>query len=84
MQTFSDEQGRSWTAERIGRTSGIVNSQAGGRSLPEPADIIRFVCQSDSDELERETTMKAGILINSSDAELVSCLESARKIPRRR
>ncbi len=83
MRTFSDEQGRSWRVERIGRTSGIVNSQAGGRSLPEPADIIRFVCESDGDEPERETTMKAGDITNSSDAELVTSLESARKIRRR-
>ncbi len=83
MRTFNDEQGRSWTAERIGRTSGIVNVQGGRGSLPEPADIIRFACQSDSDELQRETTIKAGLLANSSDAELLSSLETARQIRRR-
>jgi len=83
MRTFNDEQGRSWTAERIGRTSGIVNVQGGSGSLPEPADIIRFACQSDSDEPQRETTIKAGLLANSSDAELLSSLETARQIRRR-
>jgi hypothetical protein len=83
MRTFNDEQGRSWTAERIGRTSGIVNVQGGRGSLPEPADIIRFACQSDSDEPQRETTIKAGLLANSSDAELLSRLETARQIRRR-
>ncbi len=83
MRTFSDQQGRSWTIDRIGRTSGIINSQAGGRSLPEPADIIRFSCQSDKSEPERETTMKAGMLLNSSDEDLIPYLEAARKIRRR-
>jgi hypothetical protein len=67
MRTFSDEQGKTWKAERIGRTSGIVSSEKGSRSLPEPADIIRFVCESDPDEAQRETTMKAGLLSDSSD-----------------
>ena len=83
MHTFSDEQGRRWTAERIGRTSGIVNSNASGGSLPEPADIVRFTCQSDTNEEERETTIKAGILMNSSDEDLIPYLEAARKIKRR-
>jgi hypothetical protein len=83
MRTFSDKEGRTWKAERIGRTSGIVNSQKGSRSLPEPADIIRFVCQSDPDEQDRETTMRAGIVSGSSEEDLVSILEGARRIRRR-
>ncbi len=83
MQTFTDEQGRRWTVERIGRTSGIVNAKGGGGSLPEPADIVRFTCQSDSNEEERETTIKAGILMNSSDEDLIPYLEAARRIKRR-
>ena len=83
MRTFSDEQGRPWTVERIGRTSGIVDSHASGGSLPEPADIVRFTCQSDADEEERETTIKAGMLISSSDEDLIPYLEAARKIKRR-
>jgi hypothetical protein len=82
MRTFSDHQGRTWTAERIGRTSGIVNSSRSGRTIPEPADIIRFACQSDPGEAERETTMKAGLLTASSEDDLISCLESARRIRR--
>ena len=83
MRTFSDREGRSWKVERIGRTSGIVDSKEGGSGLLGPADIIRFACQSDPDEAERETTMSAGSLSNSSDADLLSCLERARKIRRR-
>jgi hypothetical protein len=83
MHTFSDEQGRRWTAEGIGRTSGIVNFQADGGSPPEPADIVRFTCQSDANEEERETTIKAGILMNSSDEDLIPYFEAARRIKRR-
>lgn len=83
MRTFSDGKGRSWKVERIGRTSGIVNTKGGGSGFLGPADIIRFVCESDPDEAERETTMSAGLLSNSSDAELLSCLERARQIRRR-
>ncbi len=83
MRTFSDREGRSWKVERIGRTSGIVDSEGSGTESLGPADIVRFVCQSDPDEAERETTMSAGSLSNSSDADLLSCLERARKIRRR-
>ena len=84
MRTFNDQEGKTWTADRIGRTSGIVTTKKGGHhSLPEPADIIRFSCQSDPNEAERETTMKAGLLANSSDADLISSLGSARKTRRR-
>ncbi len=83
MRTFSDREGRSWKVERIGRTSGIVDSKEGGSGLLGPADIVRFVCQSDPDEAVRETTMSAGSLSNSSDADLLACLERARQIRRR-
>jgi hypothetical protein len=69
--------------ERIGRTSGIVDSKEGGSGLLGPADIVRFVCQSHPEEAERETTMSAGSLSNSNDADLLSCLERAREIRRR-
>ena len=82
MRTFDDDDGRSWTAERIGRTSGIVAPAESGRSVPGPADIIRFVCKSDSDEPDRETTMGAGLLANSSHADLVEVLGGARKVPK--
>ena len=68
--------------ERIGRTSGIVTPKNGGHSLPEPADIVRFVCQSDQDEPARETTMGPGLLTNSSDSELLAVLQAARKLRR--
>ena len=80
MRTFSDREGKSWKVERIGRTSGIVDSKEGGSGSLGPADIVRFVCQSDPEEAERETTMSAGLLNNSSDADLLSCFEGARKI----
>ena len=83
MRTFSDHKGKSWKVERIGRTSGIVSTKEGDGGLLGPADIIRFVCESDPDEAERETTMSAGLLSNSSDADLLSCLEGARQIRRR-
>jgi len=80
MRTFCDHKGKSWKVERIGRTSGIVSTKEGGSGLLGPADIIRFVCESDPDEAERETTMSAGLLGDSSDADLLSCLDGARKI----
>lgn len=83
MRTFSDREGKSWKVERIGRTSGIVNTTGGGSGSLGPADIVRFVCESNSDEAERETTMSAGLLGDSSDADLLSCLEGARKIRKR-
>ncbi len=83
MRTFSDREGRSWKVERIGRTSGIVSTKEGSSGFPGPADIIRFVCESHPDEAERETTMSAGLLSSSSDADLLSYLERAREIRRR-
>ncbi len=83
MRTFSDREGKSWKVERIGRTSGIVNTTGGGSGSLGPADIVRFVCESNPDEAERETTMSAGLLGDSSDADLLSCLEGARKIRKR-
>ncbi len=83
MRTFNDREGKSWKVERIGRTSGIVNTKEPGSGLLGPADIIRFVCDSHPDEAERETTMSAGSLSNSSDADLLSSLETAREIRRR-
>ncbi len=82
MRTFHDEQGKQWAAERIGRTSGIVAKGGGSKSFPEPADIVRFVCKSDPEELDRETTMKAGLIGGSTDEDLISSLGSARKVRR--
>ena len=82
MRTFSDEQGKQWAADRIGRTSGIVARDGAAKSFPEPADIVRFTCKSDPEEPDRETTMKAGVIGSSTDEELISTLGSARKVRR--
>ena len=81
VRTFYDD-GKSWTAERIGRTSGIIAPNEATPSIPGPADIIRFVCASDPDEDDRETTMGPGLLSNSTDDELVAILQSARRVPK--
>ena len=81
-RSFEDQDGLSWSAERIGRTSGIVAPNESVPSVPGPADIIRFVCTSDPDEQDRETTMEAGILAGSSDSDLIDTLKLARKVPR--
>ena len=82
-RTF-DEDGRSWTAERIGRTSGIVGPKDTSHSVPGPADIVRFVCKSDPKEDDRETVMPAGLLSEASDADLIEVLQSARRVPKPR
>ncbi len=79
-----DEDGKSWAAERIGRTSGIVGPKDADQSIPGPADIVRFVCKSDPNEADRETIMPAGVLREASDAELVKVLQSARRVPKPR
>ena len=80
-RTFTDDSGRSWSAERIGRTSGIV---ATGKitNLPSPSDIIRFTCQSDADEPDRETTVKAGALEEMEESELRKLHSTARRLLR--
>ena len=77
---FDDEEGRRWSAERIGRTSGIVTPKDVGPSIPGPADIVRFVCKSEAGEGDRETIMEAGLLGQATDEELVAVLNSARRI----
>ena len=79
-----DENGKSWSAERIGRTSGIVGPKDTSHSVPGPADIVRFVCKSDSNEADRETIMPAGVLGQATDTELIEVLQSARRIPKPR
>ncbi len=78
-RTFTDDSGRSWSAERIGRTSGIVSS---GKlsNLPSPSDIIRFICQSDNDEPDRETTISAGALEELEESALRKIHSTARKL----
>lgn len=79
-RTFTDESDRTWLVERVGRTSGIVSSQG---AFPKPADILRFTCESERSEGERETTMSPGSLDTVSLAELRSMLQKARKLPAR-
>ncbi len=81
VRTF-DEDGKSWAAERIGRTSGIVGPKDAGHSVPGPADIVRFVCKSDPNEADRETIMPAGVLHETSDTHLIEALQSARRVPK--
>ncbi len=77
---FSDEEGREWTAERIGRTSGIVSTDP-TRHLPLPSDIIRFSCTS-ADESDRETTVEAGALEQYDETDLRKIHKTARIIQR--
>ena len=77
---FRDDDGREWTAERIGRTSGIVSTDP-SRHLPQPSDIIRFSCRSE-DEPDRETTVQAGALEEYTEADLRKIHKTARVIQR--
>jgi hypothetical protein len=45
--------------------------------FPEPADIIRFSCESDEKEEAREVTTRAGLLEQLSEAELKALLNVA-------
>ena len=81
MRWLTDEAGRRWAVERIGRTSGIVPAKARAQGLPEPADIIRFVCESDRSEPARETATRAGLLEQLTDAELRALLNVAPRAP---
>ncbi len=80
---LTDQNGRVWHAERVGRTSGIISTRKSA-SLPPPSDIIRFVCESDESESVRETTIRAGSLGEMPEEELIEILFSARTINKRR
>jgi len=81
MRVLSDEAGRRWTVERVGRTSGIVPAKPRADNLPEPADIIRFSCDSDHSEPARETATRAGLLAQLTDSELRAILNIAPRAP---
>jgi hypothetical protein len=81
MRWLTDETGRRWTVERVGRTSGIVPPKPRAESLPEPADIIRFNCESDRAEPSRETATRAGLLEQLTDSELRALLKVSPKTP---
>lgn len=81
MRWLTDDAGRRWSVERVGRTSGIVPAKAKSEGFPEPADIVRFTCESDRSEPARETATRAGLLEQLSEADLRALLNVAPKAP---
>lgn len=82
MRWVTDNAGRRWLVERVGRTSGIVPTKSRDGLFPEPADIIRFRCESDHAEPDREVTTRAGLLEQMTETELLALLNVAPKAPR--
>jgi hypothetical protein len=81
MRWVTDDAGRRWNVERVGRTSGIVSAKPREGRFPEPADIIRFSCESDRAEPPREVTTRAGLLEQLTDGELKALLNIAPRAP---
>jgi hypothetical protein len=81
MRWITDDTGRRWSAERVGRTSGLVSTKRRSGGFPEPADIVRFACESDSGEPSREITTRAGLLEQLTESELRALLHSAPRAP---
>ena len=81
MRRLTDEAGRRWIVERVGRTSGIVPPRQLSDKYPEPADIIRFSCETDRKEPARETATRAGLLEQMSESELRALLNVAPRAP---
>ena len=77
MRWITDDAGRRWSAERVGRTSGIVSTKGRAAGFPEPADIVRFACASDREEPPREVTTRAGFLEQLTESELKALLNVA-------
>lgn len=79
MRWVTDEVGRRWSAERVGRTSGLIpaTKDKDKGSFAEPADIIRFHCESDRSESAREVTTRAGLLEQLTESELKALLNIA-------
>lgn len=82
MRWVIDEAGRRWGVERVGRTSGIVPAKGKDGQFPEPADILRFSCETDRSEPPREVTTRAGLLEQLTDSELRALLNIAPRAPR--
>ena len=78
---LTDDSGRRWAVERVGRTSGIVPPKGKADAVPEPADIIRFSCETDQHEPARETATRAGLLEQLSDSDLKALLNVAPIAP---
>jgi len=81
MRWLIDDTGRRWSAERVGRTSGLVPTKRAKRTFPEPADIIRFECASDQSEPAREVQARAGLLEQLTESELRALLNVAPRAP---
>ena len=81
MRWITDDAGRRWVAERVGRTSGMVSTKSKATGFPEPADIVRFGCESDRGEPPREVTTRAGLLEQLTDSELKALLNVAPRAP---
>jgi len=81
MRWVTDDAGRRWSAERVGRTSGLIPTKKVKRAFPEPADIIRFECASDDSEPAREVTARAGLLEQLTESELKALLNVAPRAP---
>jgi len=81
MRWLTDDAGKRWSAERVGRTSGLIPTKKSKRSFPEPADIIRFECESDRSEAPREVQARAGLLEQLSESELRALLNVAPRAP---
>ncbi len=77
MRWLTDDAGRRWSVERVGRTSGMVPSKRSTGEFPEPADIVRFNCESDRAEPAREAATRAGLLEQLTDGELRALLNVA-------
>jgi hypothetical protein len=81
MRWVTDDAGRRWLVERVGRTSGIVPTKTREGGFPEPADILRFSCDKDANEPDREVTARAGLLEQLTDTELRALLNIAPRAP---
>lgn len=81
MRWITDDQGRRWNADRVGRTSGMIPTRARSAGFPEPADIIRFECETDPKEPPREIHTRAGLLEQIGEADLRSLLGAAPRAP---
>ncbi len=77
MRWLTDDVGRRWAVERVGRTSGLIPVRKDKPTFPEPADIIRFNCESESSEASREVTTRAGLLEQLTESELKALLNIA-------
>lgn len=77
MRWITDDTGLRWSAERVGRTSGIVPTRRKSAGFPEPADLVRFECESDHSQPAREVTTRAGLLEQLTDTELIALLNVA-------